>query len=173
MVLALIAIGFLAFGFVGASQCSPPACHDWATVFYTAASMVIAVPSGVQIFCWIATLWAGRPRFSSPLLFVIGFVVVFVLGGLTGVDARVRATGLQLHDTYFVVAHFHYVLIGGAVFPLFAGLYFLVSQTDRPHAERAPRRMEFLGTVHRVQPDVLSHALPGARRHATSHLYVC
>jgi cytochrome c oxidase subunit 1 len=92
--------------------------------FYTAASMMIALPSGVQIFCWIATLWDGRPRFATPLLFVLGFLVTFVLGGLTGVMQASVPLDLQLHDTYFVVAHFHYVLIGGAVLPLFGGFYY-------------------------------------------------
>jgi cytochrome c oxidase subunit 1 len=92
--------------------------------FYTAASMVIAIPTGIQIFSWIATLWLGRPRFTTPLLFVIGFIVVFVIGGLTGVMLASVPLDLQLHDTYFVVGHFHYVLIGGAVFPLLGAVYY-------------------------------------------------
>jgi cytochrome c oxidase subunit I len=92
--------------------------------FYTAASMVIAIPTGIQIFSWIATLWLGRPRFTTPLLFVIGFIVVFVVGGLTGVMLASVPLDLQLHDTYFVVGHFHYVLIGGAVFPLLGAVYY-------------------------------------------------
>jgi cytochrome c oxidase subunit I+III len=123
MVLALVGIGFMAFG-LWVHHMFATGLPVLGNSFYTAASMVIAVPSGIQIFCWIATLWAGKPRFDSPLLFVIGFIVVFVLGGLTGVMLASVPLDLQLHDTYFVVAHFHYVLIGGAVFPLFAGLYF-------------------------------------------------
>jgi cytochrome c oxidase subunit 1 len=92
--------------------------------FYTAASMTIAVPSGVQIFCWIATMWDGRPRFETPLLFVVAFVVTFVLGGLSGVMLASVPLDTQVHDTYFVVAHFHYVLIGGAVFPLLGAIYY-------------------------------------------------
>jgi cytochrome c oxidase subunit 1 len=136
MVLALIGIGFLAFG-LWVHHMFATGLPRLGNSFYTAASMVIAVPSGVQIFCWIATLWAGRPRFSTPLLFVIGFVIVFVLGGLTGVMLASVPLDLQLHDTYFVVAHFHYVLIGGAVFPLFAGLYFWFPKlTGRMLSER-------------------------------------
>jgi cytochrome c oxidase subunit 1 len=86
--------------------------------FYTAASMTVSIPTGVQIFCWIATIWLGRPQFRVPLLWVIGFIVTFVLGGLTGVMLASVPLDLQLHDSYFVVAHFHYVLIGGSVFPL-------------------------------------------------------
>src|SRR6186997_3503296 len=92
--------------------------------FFTAASMMIAIPSGVQIFCWIATLWGSKLNLKTPLLFVLGFFAIFVLGGLTGVMLASVPLDLQLHDTFFVVAHFHYVLIGGAVFPLIGGLYF-------------------------------------------------
>jgi cytochrome c oxidase subunit I+III len=123
MVLALIATGFFAFG-LWVHHMFATGLPKLGNSFYTAASMVISIPSGVQIFCWIATLWLGRLRFATPLLFVIGFVVIFVLGGLTGVMLASVPLDLQLHDTYFVVAHFHYVLIGGAVFPLLAGTYY-------------------------------------------------
>jgi cytochrome c oxidase subunit 1 len=92
--------------------------------FFTAASMMIVIPSGVQIFCWLATLWGGKPYLKTPLLFVLGFITTFVLGGLTGVMLASVPLDLQVHDTFFVVAHLHYVLIGGAVFPLFAALYY-------------------------------------------------
>jgi cytochrome c oxidase subunit I len=117
MVLALVSIGLLAFGLW--------VHHMFATglprlgyAFYTAASMTVSIPAGVQIFCWIATIWSGRPRFEVPLLYVIGFIITFVIGGLSGVMVASVPLDLQMHDTYFVVAHFHYVLIGGAVFPL-------------------------------------------------------
>jgi cytochrome c oxidase subunit 1 len=86
--------------------------------FYTSASMTVAIPTGLQIFCWLATMWEGRPRLAVPMLYVIGFIITFVIGGLTGVIIAAVPLDLQLHDTYFIVAHFHYVLIGGAVFPL-------------------------------------------------------
>jgi cytochrome c oxidase subunit 1 len=123
MVLALIATGFLAFGLWVHHMFATGLPH-LGNSFYTAASIAIALPSGVQIFCWIATLFAGRPRFDTPLLFVAGFLALFVLGGLTGVMVASVPLDLQLHDTYFVVAHFHYVLIGGAVFPLFGAFYY-------------------------------------------------
>jgi cytochrome c oxidase subunit 1 len=123
MVMALIATGVLSFGLW---------VHHMFTVglprlgesFFTASSMAISVPAGIQIFCWLATMWAGRPVFRTPLLFVIGFIVTFVIGGLTGVMVASVPFDTQVHDTYFVVAHFHYVLIGGAVFPLIGAVYY-------------------------------------------------
>ena len=123
MVLALLAIGFFSFGLWVHHMFATGLPH-LGNSFYTAASMVIAIPSGVQIWCWITTLWQGKPRFVTPLLFVVGFLVIFVLGGLTGVMVASVPLDLQLHDTYFVVAHFHYVLIGGGVFPLLGGIYY-------------------------------------------------
>lgn len=123
MVLALVATGFFAFGLWVHHMFATGLPH-LGNSFYTAASMMIALPSGVQIFCWIATIGSGRPRFDTPLLFVLGFLAIFVLGGLTGVMLASVPLDLQLHDTYFVVAHFHYVLIGGAVFPLLGGVYY-------------------------------------------------
>ncbi len=92
--------------------------------FFSAASMAVAVPAGIQVFSWLATLLGGRPVLKTPLLFVYGFLFTFVLGGLTGVMVALVPFDWQVHDTYFVVAHFHYVLFGGMVFPLFAGLYY-------------------------------------------------
>ncbi|MDR0182147.1 cytochrome c oxidase subunit I [Lysobacter arvi] len=123
MVLALVATGFLAFG-LWVHHMFATGLPPMGNSFYTAASMLIAVPSGVQIFCWIATLATGRLHFSVALLHVLGFFALFVLGGLTGVMLASVPLDLQVHDTYFVVAHFHYVLIGGAVFPLVGALYY-------------------------------------------------
>jgi cytochrome c oxidase subunit I len=117
VVLALISTGILSFGLW--------VHHMFATglprvgySFYTSASMTVAIPTGLQIFCWLATMWQGRPRLDVPMLYVVGFIVTFVIGGLTGVMIASVPLDLELHDTYFIVAHFHYVLIGGAVFPL-------------------------------------------------------
>src|SRR5690606_10794547 len=92
--------------------------------FFSAASEAVAIPTAVQIFVFIATLWAGRVVWSTPLMFGAGALAIFVVGGLTGVMVAVAPFDWQAHDTYFIVAHLHYVLIGGAVLPLFAGLYY-------------------------------------------------
>jgi cytochrome c oxidase subunit 1 len=123
MVLALIATGFLAFG-LWVHHMFATGLPRLGDSFYTGSSMIIALPTGVQIFCWIAAIWSGRPRFETPMLWVVGFVVVFVIGGLSGVMLAAVPLDTQVHDTYFVVAHFHYVLIGGAVFPLFGAFHY-------------------------------------------------
>ena len=123
LVLAVIGTAFLSFG-LWVHHMYATGIPMLALSFFAGASMAVAIPSGIQVFAWIATLWDGRPQLSTPLLFVIGFIVIFVLGGLTGVMVALVPFDWQVHDTYFVVAHFHYVLIGGMVFPLFAALFF-------------------------------------------------
>ncbi|MCC7452473.1 MAG: cytochrome c oxidase subunit I, partial [Anaerolineae bacterium] len=91
---------------------------------FTVASMVISIPSGVQIFSALATLWHGKLNLKTPLLYILGFIATFVIGGVTGVMVASVPLDFQVHDTYFVVAHLHYVLIGGAVFPLLGGIYY-------------------------------------------------
>src|SRR3954462_10344814 len=123
MVLALIATSFLAFG-LWVHHMFATNVPELGKSFFTAVSMLIAIPTAIQIFCWIATLATGRLVFRTPLLFVLCFFFILVLGGLTGIMLGSVPIDLQVHDTYFVVAHLHYVLIGGAVFPMFAGIYF-------------------------------------------------
>src|SRR3954465_2835413 len=123
LILAIIAVGFLSFG-LWVHHMFVTGLPQLGASFFTASSMLIAVPNGIQIFCWLATLWDGRPVFKTPLLFVLGFFFIFVIGGLSGVMVASVPIDTQVHDTYFVVAHFHYVLIGGAVFPLIGAVYF-------------------------------------------------
>ncbi|HEY4564040.1 MAG TPA: cbb3-type cytochrome c oxidase subunit I, partial [Thermoanaerobaculia bacterium] len=123
LVLSLVATGFIGFG-LWVHHMFATGLPQLGQSFFTAASIMIAIPSGVQIFCWLATLWGGRLRFKVPLLYVLAFIFTFVIGGLTGVMLAAVPLDLQVHDTFFVVAHFHYVLIGGAVFPLLGGLFY-------------------------------------------------
>jgi cytochrome c oxidase subunit 1 len=123
LVLALFGTGFLAFG-LWVHHMFVTGLPRLGESFFTASSMAVAIPSGLQIFCWIATLWDGKLKFNAPLLFVFGFILNFVIGGLSGVMVASVPIDTQVHDTYFVVAHFHYVLVGGAVFPLLGGIYY-------------------------------------------------
>jgi cytochrome c oxidase subunit I+III len=139
MVLALVATAFISFG-LWVHHMFATGVAPLALAFFTAATMMIAVPNGIQIFSWLFTLGTGRPRWHPALLFVVGFVVIFVVGGLTGVMLAAVPFNWQAHDSYFVVAHLHYVLIGGVIFPLFAGLYYWLPKiTGRLLSERLGR----------------------------------
>jgi cytochrome c oxidase subunit 1 len=139
MVLSLIAVGFLSFG-LWVHHMFTTGLPQLGGSFFTASSMLIAIPNGIQIFCWIATIWLGRPVFKTPMLFCLGFVVTFVIGGLTGVMIASVPLDAQVHDTYFIVAHFHYVLVGGAVFPLIGAAYYWFPKiTGRMMSERLGR----------------------------------
>ena len=95
-------------------------------LFFMYATMLIAVPTGVKIFNWVATMWRGSMTFETPMLFAVGFIFVFAMGGFTGLIMAVAPLDIQLHDTYYIVAHFHYVLVAGSLFALFAGTYYWI-----------------------------------------------
>ena len=131
LVLAMVATGFMAFG-LWVHHMFATGIPQIAESYFTAASMMIAIPAGAQIFCWLATLATGKAVLKTPLWWVLGFFFVFAWGGMTGIFVASVPVDLQVHDTYFVVAHFHYVLIGGAVFPLFGALtYWFPKLTGR------------------------------------------
>ena len=118
-----VGIAFLSFG-LWAHHMFTVGLPPLVLSFFSGASIVIGIPAGVLIFAWLATIWAGRPLWRTPFLFAVGFMVLFVIGGITGIMVAAVPFDAQAHDTYFVVGHLHYVLIGGVAFPIFAGVYY-------------------------------------------------
>ena len=140
--------------------------------FFMISSMIIAVPTGIKILNWLATTWRGNLIFDTPMLFALGFIALFTIGGLSGIFLAAFPIDWQAQDSYFVVAHLHYVLFGGSMFGIFAGPLLLVAEDVRPDARRDAREVALLAALRRLQPRVLPAAPARARRDASPDLHV-
>ncbi len=158
IVFAGAAIAFLGFG-VWAHHMFASGITTVAQAAFGLSTMTIAVPTGIKIFNWLGTMWGGRIRFNTSMLFSVGFVAMFVIGGLSGVTHSIVPSDWQQTDTYYIVAHFHYVLFGGAIFGLFSGLYYWFPKITGRHDERATGQGPLLDPVRRIQPHVRADAL--------------
>jgi cytochrome c oxidase subunit 1 len=147
MVYATASIAILSF-IVWAHHMFTTGMPTSAQLFFMYATMLIAVPTGVKVFNWVATMWRGSMTFETPMLFAVGFVALFTIGGFTGLVCAITPVDIQIQDTYYVVAHFHYVLVSGALFAIFAGVYFwLPKWTGHMYDEKLGKLHFWMSTI--------------------------
>ena len=170
--LAEILVAFLGFG-VWLHHMFTVGYSSLTTVYFAAASLIIVIPSAIQLFAWITTIVTGKPDFKTPMLFIIGFIVYFIIGGLSGITVAAIPFDQQVHDSYYIVAHFHFVIFGAAVFPILGGMYFWFPKlTGRMYHEGVGKLsfwLTFVGTFVTFFPMHIVGILGMPRRNYTYH----
>src|SRR5207247_9920061 len=146
MTLSLMAILILGFS-VWAHHMFVAGMAPWLRVPMMVTTLLIAVPTGIKVFSWLATVWEGRINFATPMLFALGFISMFVIGGLSGIYLGAVPIDIHVSDTQFIVAHIHYVLFGGSLFTIFAGLYFWFPKMNGRMYEERPGEATFQAPV--------------------------
>ena len=167
MAFSLLAIVLLGFT-VWAHHMFVSGMQSWIRIPMMVTTAIIAVPTGIKIFSWLATLWRGVLHLDTPMLFVLGFLTMFTLGGISGVMLAMIPLTIHVSDTYFIVAHIHYVLFGGSLFTIFAGRLLLVPEDDGPDVRRDARQAPLLADLRRLQPDVRPDAPDRRPGHAAA-----
>ena len=138
-------------------------------LFFMYATMLIAVPTGVKVFNWLATMWKGSMTFETPMLFAVGFLFLFTMGGFTGLVLAITPIDIQLQDTYYVVAHFHYVMVAGSLFAFFAGIYYWLPKWTGTMYDEKLGKLHFWSSMISFNITFFPMHFLGPRRHAAAH----
>ena len=171
MVAATLAIGFISLG-VWAHHMFTVGMTSYANAFFVASTAAIAVPTGIKIFNWLGTMWGGKIRFAVPMMFCVAFLCQFLIAGLTGIMLSAAPFDWQLGNSYFVVAHFHYVILGGIVMAVFAGVYYWYPKVTGKMLNETLGQVALLAVRHRLPSDLRLHAHSRPAGHAAPHLHL-
>ena len=170
----MIAVSSLAIAVVGSlvwgHHMFTSGMSDTARMVFSLLTFLVAIPSGIKVFNWVATLYKGSIELDAPLLFTLSFIFLFSIGGLTGLMQGALATNLHVHDTYFIVGHFHYVMFGGTVFAFFAALHYWFPKMFGRMYEEHLAKLAWVDPVHRLQHALLFHVHSRLGRHAAAVL---
>ena len=160
LVFSVLVIGFLSF-IVWAHHMWMTGMGSAVSAFFQTTTLLISIPSVIILSAFFISLWGGSIRFNVPMLFTVAFLPMFGIGGLTGIPLAFNSADLYLHDTYYIIAHFHYIVAPGTIFGLFAGVYLLVPESDRPKDERVLGESAFLAHADLHERDLSSDVLAG------------
>ncbi len=169
LVYSALVIGFLSF-IVWAHHMYLTGMGTKISTFFQTTTMIISIPSVIILTCLFLSLWGGSIRFNTPMLFALAFLPMFGIGGLTGLPLGFNFSDIHLHDTYYVIAHFHYVVAPGTIFALFAGIYYWFPKDDRAVHERILGQGAFCDFVHFHEPDFPADVRARHGGHVAAHV---